>query len=132
MKRIVATIILLGSMVFAQEVLNPSNMKMMKDLEKAVALIQKGFMYNNVNVVENGVREVKSLVANSNAFKLDGTKAKKGFDPNKYAQEEAKGMGELADKILAQFKSDEKDKVIQTHMVMINKCVNCHKIVRKW
>jgi hypothetical protein len=133
MKKIVAVMVLLSSMVFAQKVVNQTNMKIMKDLEEAISLIQKGFMYNNTNVVENGVAQVRVLVQNSEAFRPNVTKKEAGFDTYQYAQDEAKVMGDLAERVLTQFKSaKDKDKSLETYQTMLNRCVECHKLIRKW
>ena len=68
MKRILLMVMLIGSGLVADEVLNKSQMKTMQSLEKAMADIQKGFLYNNENVVENGIQELKKNLEDIGSF----------------------------------------------------------------
>ena len=59
MKKALLMMSIAGTMVFAQEVRNLDRMKNMQEMEHAMATIQKGFLFNNLSVVKNGVKALK-------------------------------------------------------------------------
>jgi hypothetical protein len=112
-------------------VVDRENIKIMQDLETATATVLKGFLYNNKAVVKNGVRDIKKLSETIEAFEIQNN-TKKGFDAKKYAIDEAGSIGILADNLLKQFEEDKKDEATRTYSTIVNKCIACHKIIRKW
>lgn len=66
-------------------------------------------LYNNKAVVANGVKDMKKLSQTIEAFQIHNN-TKKDFDAKKYAIDEA----------------------TRTYSTIVNKCIACHKIIRKW
>jgi len=62
MKKILLSTLLLGSIALGQEHIQPDRMKNMQEMEIALSTIQKGFLYKNINVVKNGVKNLKDRV----------------------------------------------------------------------
>ncbi|CAA6798750.1 MAG: Unknown protein [uncultured Sulfurovum sp.] len=131
MKKILLMSIVAGGLLFAEGVVNRENIKVMQDLETSIAVIQKGFFYNNEGIVANGVNDVKALMKNIDAFKIQNEDDLK-FDSHKYAKDESESISLLADTLLTQFKDGKKDDSTRTYSTILNKCIACHKIIRKW
>ncbi|HIP51434.1 MAG TPA: hypothetical protein EYG94_05020 [Campylobacterales bacterium] len=131
MKKILMMSIVASGLLFAEGVVDRGNIKIMQDLEIATATVLKGFLYNNKAVVGNGVKDIKKLSETIEAFEIQNN-TKKGFDAKKYAVGEAKSMGTLADNLLEQFSNGKKDEATRTYSAIVNKCIACHKIIRKW
>ena len=131
MKKILLMSIMASSMLFSEGVVNRENIKVMQDLETSVATIQKGFFYNNDAIVANGVKDIQALILDESAFTIQNKDDLK-FDSVKYAKEEAESIGKLAETLLKQFKEGKKDDSTRTYSTILNKCIACHKIIRKW
>ena len=131
MKKILLMSIVAGGLLFGEGVVNRENIKVMQDLEVATATVLKGFLYNNKAVVANGVKDIKKLSETIEAFEIQNND-KKGFDAKKYAIDEAESMGVLSENLLKQFEEGKKDEATRTYSTIVNKCIACHKIIRKW
>jgi len=131
MKKILMMSIIASGLLFAEGVVDRENIKIMQELEIATATIQKGFFYNNKAVVANGVKDMKKLSENIEAFEIHNND-KKDFDAKKYAIDEAKSIATLADNLLKQFEEGQKDESTRTYSTILNKCIACHRIIRKW
>jgi len=131
MKRILLMVMLIGSGLVADEVLNKSQMKTMQSLEKAMADIQKGFLYNNENVVENGIQELKKNLEDIGSFVIVNEEDK-NFNAPAYAATETSAISKLADELSTAYKNGKKDEALASYSKVLNRCVVCHKIIRKW
>ncbi len=96
--------------------------------------IQKGFFYNNTEMVKNAVREFKSNLINMDAFILSVKEMENGrnFKPKRYAKEEVKALTQMSDDIIDAYERDRKDRATRVYANMISRCLTCHKIIRKW
>jgi len=130
-KKILMMSIIASGLLFSEGVVDRGNMKIMQDLETATATILKGFLYNNKAVIGNGVKDMKKLSESIEAFEIHNN-TKKDFDVKKYAIDEAASISTLADNLLKQFEEDKKDEATRTYSIIVNKCISCHKIIRKW
>ena len=130
-KKILMMSIVASGLLFAEGVVDRENIKIMQDLEIATATILKGFLYNNKAVIGNGVKDIKKLSETIEAFEIHNN-TKKDFDAKKYAIDEAASISTLADNLLKQFEEDKKDEATRTYSAIVNKCIACHKIIRKW
>ena len=90
MKKALVISMLAGSFLFGQQVvIYPDRMKNMQEMETAMSEIQKGFLYDNVNVVKNGVKHLKVTIAHTESF------IKEGVGENKINNKVLKGTGRL-------------------------------------
>lgn len=131
MKKILLMSILVSGMLFAEGAVKPDQMKTMQGLESAMATIQKGFLYNNEEIVEGGVKELKSRLEDVNSFVIEN-EADKTFNAKAYASTESSAMEKLADNMLEAYKAGRKDDSMATYSQTLTRCVTCHKIIRKW
>ncbi|CAA6826593.1 MAG: Unknown protein [uncultured Sulfurovum sp.] len=131
MKKILLMSIVASGLLFAEGVVNRENIKIMQDLETATGTVLKGFLYNNKAVVANGVKDMQKLSETIEAFEIQNNE-NKDFDAKKYAIDEAASMATLSDNLLKQFEEGKKDEATRTYSTIVNKCIACHKIIRKW
>ena len=128
MKKLIILGLLTGSL-FAQSALE-TRISVMKDLEAAMATVQKGYLYNNLHIVEQGAKLLKLHAKDVKSFEIatDGS----SFDAKQYAVNEASAITSLANDMVDSFKDGKKAKSMIAYQNTLNRCVTCHKIVRKW
>ena len=126
--------ILVSGVLFAEGVLNKSQMETMQTLEKAMGTIQKGFLYNNKSVVATGVKDLKASLNDVNAFVITVSEKdkKKDFDPKTYAVTETASIAKLVGEIDTLYKDGNNTEALEAYTKTLNRCVVCHKIIRKW
>jgi cytochrome c556 len=131
MKKILLSTLLLGSLAFGQEYIQPDRMKNMQEMETALATIQKGFLYNHVYVVKNGVKDLKTTAMHTESFIKEGVN-KEGFNTLVYARKQAKDISALADKVLANFEKGDRYNAANNYLQILSKCLSCHQTIRSW
>ena len=131
MKKALLVSILVSSVLFGQEVLHPDRMKNMQDMETAMSEIQKGFLFDNVNVVKNGVKHLKVTIGHTESFIKEGVN-KEGFNSLIYAKKQAADIDALADKIMLTFEQGDKYNSANNYLKVLSKCLTCHQTVRSW
>jgi len=131
MKKALLILLLMSGVMFAQEVRNPDRMKNMQEMEKSLATIQKGFLYNNINVVKNGVKSLKQTAAHTESFIKDGV-TKDGVNTLVYAKMQAKNITILADEILETFEKGDRYNAANNYLKILSKCLSCHQTIRSW
>ncbi len=103
----------------------------MQGLVQGLATIQKGIMYNNGDIVNQGVDAIKKHAKDIKAFDIQNEKTS-SFKAKRFAETEAKALSKLADEIETGFSRHDKNRVLDTYRRIQNQCINCHKIIRKW
>ena len=134
MKKVLLIVAFLSSALVAQEglqVLHADRMKNMQEMETALATIQKGFLFNNIHVVKNGVKDLKATTKLTESFIKVGV-TKKGFNTLVYAQKQAKDITELADRITTTFEDGDRYGAANNYLQILSKCLSCHQTVRAW
>jgi len=128
---VLGIIILLSGFTLAQERFQPDRMKNMQEMEVAMSTIQKGFLYNNLNVLKNGVKDLKRTVSHTESFIKEGV-SKKGINNLVYAKKQAENITVLADEILAAFEKGDQYNAANGYLQVLSKCLSCHQTVRSW
>jgi len=131
MKKAFLMSILLSGLLFGGESIQPDRMKNMADMETAMANIQKGFLYNNVNVVKNGVLQLKETVKFTESFMKEGVGENK-INNKMYAHKEAVSIAGMADEILETFAKGDRYSAANNYLLILSKCLSCHQTVRSW
>jgi cytochrome c556 len=134
MKKFLLMSVLVSGVLFAEGVLNQGQMKTMQTLEEAMETIQKGFLYNNENVVATGVKDLNATLVDVNAFviKVSEKDKKKDFDPKTYAVTATTAIAKMVGEIETLYKDGKHDEALEVYTKVLNRCVVCHKIIRKW
>jgi len=120
---------LLSMSLFGQTALE-KRIHVMKNLEEAMATVQKGYLYNNLHIVTQGAEKLKMHAADVKSFEVETTGS--SFDAKQYAINEASAITSLANDMVDSFKKGQKAKSMIAYQNTLNRCVTCHKIVRKW
>jgi len=131
MKRIILIPLLVFGFACADEAEKNKQIQTMQNLESALATIQKGMMYNNRNIVEKGVVEVKLNTKDISRFDIKNDKGTR-FKAKKYSMTEALAIEKLAEDILIAFDKGKRNRVLDTYRRLQNQCMTCHALVRKW
>jgi len=104
----------------------------MYKMEMGLNTIQKGFLYNNVDMVKSGIEDIKSA---NQLFK--------STDMKKFLPEDKKHMINIAnnsserivESLTAMTKYLDKKEMLKSHEsfgALINACTTCHSLVRSW
>lgn len=135
MKKMLLVSVVLGSVLLmaapAQEKENEEMKKTMQNLEVSMAYIQKGFLYNHRGRIKKGITSLRRELKNINSFVIENDQDIK-FNAKQYAEKETKALDMLAAGILEDFDKGNKEVVLINFEQMINRCVTCHALVRKW
>ena len=134
MKKFLLLSALAGSLLFAEGALNKSEMKTMQTLETAMGTLQKGFLYNNENVIKSGVKDIKATLMDVLEFeiKVDPKDQGKDFNAKAYVATEVTAIGKLATEVEKLYSEGKKDEALATYSKTLSRCIVCHKIIRKW
>jgi len=132
MKKSLLVLVLVSGVLFAQqEVRYPERMKNMQEMETAMATIQKGFLFDNINVVKNGVKDLKRTVGFTESFMKEGI-GKNKINNKMYAHKQAADITRMADEILATFAKGDRYSAANNYLLILSKCLSCHQTVRSW
>lgn len=132
MRKALLMLVLVSGVLFAkQEVIYPDRMKNMADMEVAMATIQKGFLFDNINVVNNGVKDLKRTVKFTESFIKEGV-SDKGINNLMYAKKQAASITSMADEISATFAKGDRYSAANNYLLILSKCLSCHQTVRSW
>lgn len=131
MKNLLLALMLSNGILCAQEYIQPDRMKNMQEMETAMATIQKGFLYDNVNVVRNGVKDLKERVSYTESFVKEGVD-KEGFNSLAFARKQAVDITKIADEILLAFEKGDRYNAANGYLKVLSKCLSCHQTIRTW
>lgn len=131
MKKAMLLSLLAGGILFAQEVVQFDRMENMRQMEKAMSEIQKGFLYNNLHVVQNGVKHLKTTATHTESFIKPGL-SDKGINNLVYAKKQTESISSLASEIESAFKEGDKYSAANGYLMILSKCLSCHQTIRSW
>lgn len=121
--------VLLATASFGQEVLTPN----MTLSELGLGNIQKGFLYNNVELIKTGAEQIKK----ANALFHDQEETKKYLPKEKrhlsnIAFNAAKRIEGSVEEMLNYLDAKQTGKAEHAYSGIINACGACHAVVRGW
>jgi hypothetical protein len=137
MKKMLLVSVLLGSVMLmaapsnGKKASNDEMKKTMQNLEVSMGFIQKGFLYNHKGRIKKGIVSLRRELKNINSFMIENDTDIK-FDAKKYAEKETMALDLLASGILEDFEKGNKEVVLINFEQMLDRCVTCHALVRKW
>lgn len=108
-----------------------SQSETMQKMEVAMATIQKGFLYNHRSRIEKGVNSLREELKHIDSFMIENDKDLK-FNAKQYAKTETKALDLIASRIIEGFDNGKKEAVMIDFQHMLNRCVTCHALVRRW
>ena len=131
MKKGLLVSLMASSLLFGVEYIQPDRMKNMQEMETAMSVIQKGFLYNNVNVVRNGVKDLKDRAKHTESFIKPGV-SDKGINNLVYAKKQTESITKIADDIIESFEKGDKYTAANGYLMILSKCLSCHETIRHW
>ncbi|MEA2111022.1 MAG: hypothetical protein U9P71_03130 [Campylobacterota bacterium] len=134
MMKIALSIAMLSALIFAGEYTEKDRIEDMKDLEDAMVLVQKGFLYNNLSMIESGVNEIKE---NAMSVEPPLKNEEKYLDKlesysYKYAKRQSAKMTVHADDIVQDYKDGNKKQAVNAYNKIFKQCMTCHERIRDW
>jgi cytochrome c556 len=131
MRKALLMSVLASGVLFAEGYIHPDRMKNMADMETAMATIQKGFLFDNINVVKNGVKDLKATTKNIESFMRDDVD-KNGVNNLMYAKKQAAAISSMADEISTTFAEGDSYSAANNYLLILSKCLSCHQTLRSW
>ena len=107
---------------------------MMQSYESALSMIQKGFLYNNETLVKDGIKKFQKNLRHSDSFVIDlsNEESTGKFNPRTYANTEARAIASLVEDLEENYKTGTKNESVQIYNNIVQRCLACHRIIRKW
>ncbi len=134
MKKYLLILALFGTALFAEDAPKVDMKKNMQEMEVALAVIQRGFLYNDPVLVEGGVKNLQARVKHIEPpSKEDEVLLGKGNTYSyKYAKKQAAKISVLSEEILTHFNMGEKYSAMNRYKETLKQCLACHKKIRRW
>lgn len=120
-----------SSILFAQ---NADQQKTMQEMEVSLAVIQRGFLYNDPLLVNGGVQSLQKQVAHIEPpSKSDEEVFGKGNTySHKYAAKQKDKIIALTNALIEDFKKGEKYAAMSKYKDTLKQCLACHRKIRRW
>ena len=128
-QKIILAFLLLSSGLFANNLST-----VMGKLESSLLSIEKGFLYNQINMVENGAKEIKALSKKHFSNKqLVMRMMPKGKElMRNAAMLSSNKLQGAADMMLLSLKAKNISGAYDAYADIMKSCYNCHTLVRSW
>ena len=109
------------------------NAMVMLNMENGLANIQKGFLYNNVDLIKNGVDQVQK----ENAIYHDRKVIKAVLPENKKQMENlalitSKRIENATEEMKNYLALKQMKKAHSSFLDIVNACTDCHTLIRGW
>ena len=128
MKKILASVLVMGlltSSVYAYS--QEDRIKDMRTMADALSEVQRGILYNNKNLVHDGVKSLKEASKNIEIA------PKSDMDySSTFAKSQAENIAKYANKLEATMQEGKKHAALTNYTKVLNQCVSCHNKIRKW
>jgi cytochrome c556 len=133
-KIIVAAAVLLSGVLMAEDTTNVDTKKNMQEMEVALAVIQRGFLYNDPVLVKGGVKNLQERVKHIEPPSKEDEKifGKGNTYSYKYAKKQSAKISMLSEDILMHFDKGEKYTAMNRYKEVLKQCLACHKKIRRW
>lgn len=133
MKKSLLALVLASGVLFAQDI-EIDQKKNMQELEVAMAVIQRGFLYNDDTLVVGGVKSLQKRIMHIEPpSKADEEILGRGNTYSyKYAKKQATKISILSEEILTHYNMGEKYTAMSRYKDTLKQCLACHKKIRKW
>jgi cytochrome c556 len=129
MKKLILTLVALTSFAFA----NDATMKSMYAMESGLNDIQKGFLYNQVEMIVAGAKKIKE----ANKIFKNPALTQKYLPQNKkhmigVTMNQSKRIDNATDSLISFIEIKDMSNASNAYSDVINACSACHAIVRGW
>ena len=128
MKKMLVTILTVGLFSFTLQAYDQiQRIQDMQTMESAMAEIQKGILYNNKDLVLEGVKNLKEASLNVEIKPKDDMDYSTSF-----AKKQSKNIMKYADKIKENIEDGRKHGASKNYTKVLKECISCHNKIRKW
>ena len=136
MQKILLSLILLSSFLYAEGYSREDRIKDMQEMAEAMNTIQSGFFYNNYDTVVSGVEHLTSSIERVSPplEELEETDIMTRYMNNKIqmTRKVVKKINQKSLTILQRFKSGDPVQAVQAYKKILEQCVACHQQTRNW
>lgn len=135
MRKYIVLLIAASSLLFAENNSTSVDLKKnMQEMEVALAVIQRGFLYNDATLVKGGVKNLQNRVKNIEPPSKEDEKllGKGNTYSYKYAKKESAKISVLSDEIWTHFEKGEKYTAMNRYKETLKQCLACHRKIRRW
>ncbi|SFV62079.1 hypothetical protein MNB_SV-6-354 [hydrothermal vent metagenome] len=134
MKKILILVAISSSVLFAESEATVNQKAIMQDMEVSLAVIQKGFLYNDGALVKGGVASLQKSVKHIEPpSKADEEILGKGNTYSyKYAKRQSARISMLSQDILDSYEKGENYSAMNKYKETLKQCLACHKKIRRW
>ena len=128
MKKILLTLLSVGFLtVNVYGYSQTDRIKDMQTMEQAMAMIQKGLLYNNSKLVVEGIVKLKESASSVEI----APKSTMEFSAS-FAKRKSDNIKKYADKIEENIKLGHKHGAARHYTNVLGECISCHNKIRKW
>ncbi|MEA3419049.1 MAG: hypothetical protein U9Q90_06575 [Campylobacterota bacterium] len=134
MKKSLLVLALTSGVLFAQNPEPVDMKKNMQELEVAMAVIQRGFLYDDSTLVKGGILNLQERIQHVEPpSKEDEELLGKGNTYSyKYAKKQSQKIMVLSQEILTHYEMGENYTAMSRYKDTLKQCLACHKKIRKW
>ncbi len=132
MKRVLVLMMLLSTFAFA-EYTRENRVADMRAMEAAMADIQKGFLYNSADLINQGTKSLRDRVLTIQPPRLgDKTLARDETYAFMFARKQQRKIDNHAAKLAIKFAAGDKYQAMHHFTKILKQCTACHTKLRKW
>ena len=135
MRKYIVLLIVASGLLFAENNSTSVDLKKnMQEMEVALAVIQRGFLYNDATLVKGGVKNLQNRVKNIEPPSKEDEKlfGKGNTYSYKYAKKESVKISVLSNEIWTNFEKGEKYTAMNRYKETLKQCLACHRKIRRW
>ena len=136
MKKVLAGLVLVGSLLQAGSYTKEDRIKDMTDMAHAMNVIQSGFFYNNYDTVAAGVSQLSESVSHvkppMEEVNEKDVMARYMDKKIQMTNKIVKKINQKALTILKRFKSGDSAQAAQAYTKIMGQCMKCHREIRNW
>jgi adenine-specific DNA methylase len=133
MKKILLSIVLASSMMFAQSTQDDtSRLENMQTLAQAMHKVQDGFLYNNKELIKEGALTILNTSSSIESKDLKKTLPPETAYAHKFAQKMASRTKAHAQGIIDAIDNNDALAAMDEYLYVLRQCTSCHLRIRSW
>jgi len=132
MKKILTLVVLLSALAFA-DYTKEDRVADMQAMEGAMAAIQKGFLYNNNDMIQDGVKVLRDHALTLQPPRVNDTSiTREDTYAFMFARKQQRKIDSYAARVAEKFASGDKYQAMHDFTKILKQCTACHTKLRKW
>ena len=132
MRKVLTLMVLLSTCVFA-DYTKEDRIADMIAMENAMATIQKGFLYNNNDMIQEGSKALRDKILTVQPPRIGDTSLTRDQTyAFMFARKQQRKIDDHAGKMAEQFAANDKYQAMHHFTKILKQCTSCHTKLRKW